>query len=303
MVLDIFLVIVALGAFIFIVRVLKDVFPRLVNINVHTIPEGHQERIKRQILEEKLKRDFKKRWGVFRDAVLVERTRAICNFFSGLYQRVQDMEKEYRRGNSKDLSTQVTKIRSIEECVAAARQHMQANEHAKAEQLLLECLKEDEHNTKVYTVLAQVYREQGDFDHARETLEYIMHLTNRSDPGVFSSLAGIARERGDLHTAEEDYLKSISLDPSNHHYYLELAEVYASLDQFREAQASAQKALSLAPNNPKILDFLIENSILLQDKSRAQEYLTKLVEVNPQNGKIPSFRERVSALESSSTVV
>jgi tetratricopeptide (TPR) repeat protein len=276
--------------------VIQHTLPRLANVNTKTMPEAKQAGIKRQILEDKLRRDFQKRWNVLKRLFIVQNKNKVTAFFGSIYQRLRDMEQEYRLASKKDLSAQVSTSQRIDESLATARQAIIEEQYSKAEQVLIDALQSDEHNVKAYTLLAQVYKAQGDYDHAKETLEYILHLTNAKDPGIYSSLADLALERGDLHTAQEDYLKSISLDPNNHNFYIELAEVYTMLAAHDKAQDAAQKAQALAPNNPKILDFLIENSIILQDKRRAADYLQRLVDANPENGKIASFRERIDSL-------
>ena len=296
MIFDWILIVIILGSVVYMGRVMWLKLPLVANVNVRAVPGRRQTLIKRQLLEDKLKRDFKKRWNSFTDFFINERKAAVTRWFSSLYGRLKNFEQEYRHASRKDLSTDVTRIQSVNDIIARARAAIDAEDYAKAEQALIDALALDEHNVKVYTLLAQVYRHQGEYDHARETLEYILHLTNEDDAAVYRSLADLARERGDLHAAQEDYLKSISLDPNNHNHYLELAEVYALLGDPVKAQDAAQKALALAANNPKILDFLIENSILLQDKNKADEYLSKLIAVNPENGKIPSFKEKISGL-------
>ncbi len=296
MLINIILIAVIVGTLAYSFFVIQHTLPRLANVNTKTMPEAKQAGIKRQILEDKLRRDFQKRWNILKRLFVVQNKNKVGTFFGRAYQRLRDMEQEYRTASKKDLSAQVSTSQLIEEALASARQAILDEQYSKAEQVLIDALKYDEHNVKAYTLLAQVYKHQGDYDHAKETLEFILHLTNAKDPGIYSSLADLALERGDLHTAQEDYLKSISLDPNNHNFYIELAEVYTMLGAHDKAQEAGQKAQALAPANPKILDFLIENSIILQDKTRASDYLQRLVDANPENGKIAAFRERIDSL-------
>src|SRR3989344_6968361 len=297
MVIDWILIMIALASFGYAGFSVVKKFPHAASINVKTVPEHRQTVIKRQILEDKLKRDLTKRWASLKSFVLGSRTRRAGRWFGKWYDKVRDLEREYRRTLGRSLSSQVRQTHSINDLLTAARDFLDSEEYAKAEAALIEALKLDEHNVKAFTLLAQVYRVQGKYDQARETLEYILRLTNSADPGVFRSLGEIARARGDLRSAQDDYLRSIALDPNNHNYYLELAEVYRLLEQNDKALESAQQSYALAPNNPKILDFLIETSILLQDKNRASEYLAQLIDVNPQNGKIESLKERIAAIK------
>lgn len=295
MLIDIILVAVILASGGYILFVVRGKLPRLANVNLNTLPEHQQTTIKRKILEERLKRDFRKRWNLLRDFLFIEKKRRLTGFFSGMYQKLKDLEQEYRL-KSKALSVHVTQTQSLEERIATARKLIAEEHFSQAEQMLIDCLKVDEQNVKVYVLLAQVYRARGDYDHAKETLGYALKLTDNKDASIVSGLASLARARGDLQTAQQEYLRAISLDPQNHNYYVELAEVHTLLGQHETAHEAAKKAVLLAPNNPKILDFLIENCILLQDKNRAAEYLSKLIEVNPENGKIKSYKERIQSM-------
>jgi len=154
-------------------------------------------------------------------------------------------------------------------------------------------LKIDPHNQEVYKILADVYTEQKEYEEAKETLEYLLKLTHNNKAAVFSSLANLAKERGNLKEAEEEYLKSISLSADNYLYFISLAEVYLELEEYKYALETAQRALILANNNPKILDFLINVSIIIQDKELAVKYLDRLKEVNIDNKKIGYFNEKL----------
>jgi tetratricopeptide (TPR) repeat protein len=127
-------------------------------------------------------------------------------------------------------------------------------------------------------------------------LQYLLKLTHDDDAAVYSSLGNIAKERGNLKQAEEDYLKSISLSDDNYFYFLNLAEVYLDLEEQEKALEVAQRALLLSPNNPKVLDFLIDISIIMADYELGKQYLDKLREVNPENQKISELQERIDNL-------
>ena len=125
----------------------------------------------------------------------------------------------------------------------------------------------------------------------------MLKLTHNEDAAIFTSLAGIAHERGNLKQAEDEYLKSISLAEDNYLNFLSLAEVYLELDDKQKSLAVAKRALLLAPNNPKVLDFLIELSIIMRDKELAEQYLVKLREVNPDNQNISKFADNIEKLK------
>lgn len=289
-----FLAVVGSGGYVLFILVKK--FPVISNINVNKLPDVERYRVKKKILEDRLRRDFQRGWGYFYDSFVRERQSAVARWFSGQYQKLKEREEEYRQSRHDDLASGIIKARSRDELVAMAREALVQKQLSRAEKLLIEALKVDEHNVRVYMLLVDVYREQEMFDQAKETLQYVEHLTEGKDPAVYIDLAQLSWERGDMHGAFEGYSKAVALDPANYKYHLELAFIHESAGQYDMARDAGEKAFQLAPNNPKILDFLIENCIILQDKNRAEGYLAKLVEVNPQNGKIGSFRDRIASL-------
>lgn len=288
------LAILVSGGYILYVVIRK--LPVIARINVKGLPDVGQYRIKRKILEERLKRDIQKRWTSFYDSFIHDRHKNSSRFFSSLYERLKDWEQEYRTAREDDLATGLNRAHSRDELIMRAREAITQKQLSRAEKILIDTLKLDEHNVLAYMLLVQVYREQELFNQAHETLQFLEHITEGKDPLVFAEVAQLAWDRGDMHGALEGYTRAAALDPSQYKYQLDLASVQESLGDHTKARKAAEKALQMAPNNPKILDFLIENCIILQDKNRASDYLARLIEVNPQNGKIKTFRKRIAAL-------
>lgn len=289
----IFIMIVSGGVALYIII---SKFPQLAHLNVKKLPEHQQSQIKRQILEDTLRRDLQQRWKVAKDFFSGERRQRVTSWFSNVYQRLKELEQGYRHRRTQDLSQQVSKSASLEQLIASAKEALQQDNLVRAEQLLLEGVKLDEHNTTVFRLLASVYRDKGEFDHAKETLEYILRLKHQHEPEPYVALGDLARARGNLQEAVEHYRKAIGLDDANFQYYLDLARIFKALGDNQASLEQAQRALILAGNSPKILDFLIENSIILQDKERAGEYLARLKEVNAENGKIDVWQKRIEEL-------
>jgi len=294
-VLDIILGIVALSSLGYLIFLLTKRFPQLANVDVEGLPGAKDDQVKQKILEDKLKRDVSKQVKSLREFF------GLKSFsFSGLVKSWQDrlqlLEREYRRLRNRDLKSEVKKSKALGDLLENAQTYIESEEYDKAEDLLIDALNFNEHSVEAYLLLAEVYKGKRELAHAKETLEYILTLTHNEDPKVFHSMAQLSRERGDLKEAEEEYLRSISLDANNYLYYLQLAEVYKGMEDNAKALEVAKKSLVLAPNNPKILDFLVEISIILRDKEQGLEYLDKLKEVNPENKKLASLREKLSAL-------
>ncbi|MFA6466373.1 MAG: hypothetical protein WCV71_00755 [Patescibacteria group bacterium] len=293
--LDVFLVIIILLSLGFIIwRVIKK-FSLLTNINVDNLPEVKIQRQKEAILKTRLERSWMEIFAKLQVLAGPAKTK-LKGSLKQYYKKLKDIEKDIKHRGFEKLSSSVDKSQAIDEILTTAKQQINNEEYNQAEEIILDAIGLDQHNIEAYRLLAEVYRLKKEYSQARETLEYLLKLTHAEDPDVYYSLADIARERGNLKQAEEEYIKSISLSDDNYLYLLSLAEVYIDLEEEEKALETAKRALLLAPNNPKILDFLINISIIMSDKELASDYLDKLKEVNPANQKIAEFIERIDSL-------
>jgi tetratricopeptide (TPR) repeat protein len=269
--------------------------PNLASININNLPEIKAERQKQIILQGRLYRGAQSLSARIKKILEPIQDQINLNF-KNYYQRLRSFEHELKRKGEKQLSEAVGKSQTLDSFLVEARQLINNEEYQKAEDKLIDGLSLDTHNVEAYKLLVDLYRARKQFDEAKETLEYLLRLTHEADSSVYFSLADIAKERGNLKQAEDDYLRSISLSDDNYLYFLSLAEVYMELDDKEKALQTAQRAYILAPNNPKILDFLINLCIIIQDKALANDYLEQLKAVNPENNKIIEFNEKIDNL-------
>lgn len=293
---DFFLIIFIILSLAFIIWLVIKKLPKLTNINVNNLPEIKAQRQKEAILKGRLERLWQEWQNKLKDLTKPGQDK-INDVFRQYYQKLKNIEKDLRRRGHDKLSSALDKSQTINDLLTETKQAINVEDYKKAEDILLDVLNLDQYNIEAYSLLAEVYRYRKEYVQAKETLEYLLKLTHNSNAAVYSSLAEIAKERGNLKQAEEDYLKSISLSQDNYLYFLSLAEVYLDLEEVDRALETAQRALVLSPNNPKILDFLINISIIRQDQELANQYLDKLKEVNPDNNKIVEFLERIDNLK------
>lgn len=293
--LDIILIILIVVSLALLIWQVVKRFPHLVNININSLPDIKIKRQKDEILKSRLQRSWLDFFDKLKD--LSKPTQGkINNVFKQYYLRLKNIEKDLKRRGHAKLSSAVDKSQAVEDMITEVKKYINNEEYQKAEDILLDALSIDQHNIEAYKILAEVYRYRKEYDQAKETLEYLLKLTHDDDAAVYSSLADLAHQRGNLKQAEDDYQKSISISDDNYLHFLSLAEVYLDLDEQNKALETAQRAQILAPNNPKVLDFLINISIIMQDKELAWQYIDKLKEVNPENNKISEFIEQVDSL-------
>jgi len=294
--LDIILILALVISLGFLIWLIIKKIPNLANINVSNLPEFQVKKKKEDILKTRLKRDLSKLtriWGGFS----WQGKDKFFDFLKNKYSKLKELEKDLRRRSNQKFASSLNKSQTVEKLMTEAKQFVNNEEYDQAEDLLIDALSIDQYNLEVYRLLADVYNYKKEYKQAKETLQYLLKLTHSEDAGVFTSLAEIAKQRGNLKEAEEEYIQSISLSNDNHLNFLSLAEVYLELDDKEQALETAKRALLLAPNNPKVLDFLINISIMSQDKELAEQYLEKLKEVNPENQKIAHFIETIDKLK------
>ena len=145
-----------------------------------------------------------------------------------------------------------------------------------------------------------------------------------------SSRAAESLREDDLHSAEQQYIQAITIDPKNSDAYKGLADVYFEKKEYTLAKETLEhvlkldkndaeiyfelgiiaqaaddqksswkyfgKALDLNTNNPKYLDAAIHACIALRLKYEATVCLEKLSEVNPENKKIEELRAKIRAI-------
>jgi len=292
---DIVLIILIVLSLAYIIWMIVRKSSRLINVNVESLPEVKVQRQKEAILKSRLERSWTNTFDKLKVFTSPAKNK-VGDRFRNYYKKLKNIEKDLRRRGFEKLSSSVDRSQAIDEILTKARQEINSEEYSEAEETILDAISIDQHNIEAYKLLSEVYRLKKEYTQAKETLEYLLKLTHTEDPDIYSSLADIAKERGNLKQAEEDYIKSISLSDDNYLYLLSLAEVYMDLEEEERALETAQKALLLSQNNPKILDFLINISIIMSDKELASEYLDKLREINPENQKIVDFSERIDNL-------
>ena len=292
---DILLIILLLLSSAFIIFKVVKKSALLINVNVDNLPEVKVQRQKDAILKSRLERSWVDIFGKLKVLASPAKSR-VNEKFKQYYKKLKDIERDLRRRGFEKLSSSVDRSQAIDEILTAAKQHINSEKYNEGEDTILDAIAIDQHNIEAYKLLVEVYRLKKEYTQAKETLQYLLKLTHSEDPDVYYSLADIARARGNLKQAEEDYVKSISLSDDNYLYLLSLAEVYRELEEEEKALQTAQRALLLAPNNPKILDFLINISIIMSDKELAADYLGRLKEINPENQKITEFMERLDNL-------
>ena len=256
---------VAFIAFVVIIVMIVKKFKKLAQIDTSKIPEEKQAGVKSSLMEQRLERKFKSAGSYMGDKVKP----AFGKIASGarkLKDRAVSMEKHYaERAKAKKIPTLEEKEevrQKVNKLFTEAGEFQKDEKWAEAEKKYLEILGLDLKDTKAYEKLGWVYVEMKDYEHAKETFEFIKKI-----------------------------------NPKDDELYLGLGEVCWALDKKEEALLNYKEAVNLSPNDPKNLNLLFNTAIELKDKYLAQTTLDKLRQVNPENQKLLEMEEKLAELD------
>lgn len=284
-------IVVIIISVVVIITIIVRRFSNLAIIDVETIPQEQEEKIKKKILTERLHRGSKKYW----DKIKPFLGGAWGGFRSGFYSmldRVRALEIRHR-GKKPKKDSDIFII--LPELLGRAREEIKKKSYREAERLLIEALSHDAKNVEAYRLLGEVYFEEKNLPQAKSTYEFILKLSPDNEEAT-AALGKIAKLEGNLAAARDLYLKAITLNDKNPYYFLELGMIFKSLENEELAFNNFLKANALEPNNPRTLDFLLETSIILKKRDIAENLLAKLREVNPENQKLQEFEDKIKLL-------
>lgn len=264
-------------------------------LDVASLPEEREARLKSTILETRLLRKLNEVWKKM-SAVFMPAKNFLTAGYGQLAKRLKGLERAYRFHASSPLpdSSQKSEIK-LQDILAQAKSAVGENRLAQAEEQYLSVLKLNPAELEAYEGLGKVYVKRQEWEQARETFDYIIKNWPGHDQ-AFALLALVEEMAGNLEKAKDLYLHALSINNQAVDYHLNLAGIYQELGDNEKALSSLQKAQALEPNNPKVLDQLLQMSILLGNKSLAEEVLEKIRKVNPEHGKLDELAEKVKAL-------
>jgi len=265
-------------SFFVIVFIVGKKVPSLRVLDVDTIKEVKESRMKKKILEDRMKRGLK---SLGRRIVLLLKP-VFEKLFSSMrtsYRKIMDMEKRYKSEVAKKREEKINPYERIRRFAAEAREFAKDGKFEEAEERYIKIIEIDDKNVDAYDGLGELYMEQKEYEKARDTFKYLLKL----------------------------YLEYYQDEEDGEAVKHELASCYANISESKErledydkALENVQKAVELEPNNPRFLDLLLKISIIKKDKKLAHDTLKKLKEADPENKKLDELETEVRNISSSS---
>jgi len=297
MIFIILLTIIALSLGIMIVIVIRHM-PHLTAIDLVNLPKEKALKVKKKIIELRLKRKLSGNINTFYNKYLIPSLTKIKALSIKFYNKIIEMEKHYK----KEIKTQeveslpdIEKQNALKSKIIQAEDFLTQEKYKEAEEVLIEVVAVDHKNIQAYLGLGQIYKAQKNFEHATEVYEYILKIEPENNDGLLG-LARIAIKQNNHEYAMEIFDKLTKLNPDNASYYYEQAITLENLGEFQKALEVCQKAVDLKPNDPKYLDAMLNLSIIGKKKYLALKMFDRLKDANPENQKLDEIKGRIEEI-------
>ena len=270
-----------------IIVIVSRKFSVLAALDVASIPAEKEAKFKERIISNRLKRNIVKYWSKA-SQVLAPLGRLAGNYLKSRLRKLYQAKNVYQAGEKIDSP------KTIDQLFSQAEELKKSDDMDEAEKKYIEIIGLDSKNIKAFKELGRIYFEKKEFEEAKQTFEHILKL--KEDEDIYENLAQIAKEKGDLNEARDEYLKSININKQNAQTHFSLAEVYQAMGKMTEAARTLKKALRIEPANPRYLDTMLEISIIIKDKALALYTYQKLLKANPENNKLEKFKRQINEL-------
>ena len=126
------------------------------------------------------------------------------------------------------------------------------------------------------------YFKKEDYKNALDSFRQVL-ADDDGNQNLINNIALCEMKLGQTDNAEKDFLKAINIEPSTPQPYLNLAELYYSINELLKAIELLQRASSIIPDNIAILHYLAR--IYIEDKrfDEGVDALNLILDISPEN--------------------
>jgi len=256
-----------------IIFILYKNFSALSAINVESIVQEKEAKVKNRIILERLTRNYlsAKRFVLVIFKPIWE---SIQKTASDFYQKIIELER--KNINPQPLS-EIDIHQQTKDKLEEVNKLILAGELDKAENACVAIVKLDSRNLDVYKLLTDIYLEQKEYKKARETCRYLLKL--------------LTKNKSKINTGDSKYILA--------NCYADLGWIYQLEGRNTYALSNFEKAVGLESNNPRFLDLLLKISIILKNKKSALQAFSSLREADPENQKLTDLKVEIDNLPDS----
>lgn len=231
--------------------------PQLRVIDVNSIPKERERRVKEQLILSKFQRisGVKLRKTVQIATVLIQ---ALSRWGRRAVQKLYRLEQYYQKlKRTAEEGSHVYSDEVIRKRLEEAMEFIRQEEYIPAEKIFIDIISHNPKSVDAYEGLGNMYLASGQYDQARETLQFALRIS-----------------------------------PDDASVNVSLAELEMKLGQPKQSLVYLRKAIEKRSKNPRYLDYYIEAALEAGSLKDAREGIQALKEVNPDNKKIAEFEER-----------
>lgn len=265
------LIIIIASLAVIIYFIIKN-FPQLAAINIESIAQENESKVRNRIMIERLSRKLLSLKRIF-DDFFQPLIQDLFKAGQGFYQKITDLEKMSLKAQPLN---QIDIAQQIKDKIEETKKFLAEQNFDKAEEVAISIIKLDAKNLDVYEFLAEIYLARKDYKKARETCRYLLKLMTKGKIITDNS-------------AERHRLANC---------YADLGWIYQLEHKNSYSLANYQKAVELEPSNPRFLDLLLKISILLRNKTLALQIFSDLKAADPDNQKLSELQEQIDKLPS-----
>lgn len=244
-------------------------------IDTEALPEERENRIKREIMRERVGR-----MASAKSMAAADRLRpliaAVSRAVHGILEGLRRMEQRLERTVNKVPPRKTTNERKTEAValVEEADRLAIGGSWSEAEKRFVSAIALNPFSIPAYRGLGDLYFEIRNYSQAKETYAFLAHLMEKRCAGRGPAAPSAVQAE----TAKD---------------YVRLSGACKALGDMEGARAALESAVSFEPANPRLLDLLIETCIMAGDKGRALEVYERLKSVNPGNQKLGALYDRI----------
>jgi len=256
-------------AVVVILFIIVKKFPALAILDATNVPGEKEAKFKEQIIKARVERNLE-RWSGFFGRIWLFLSKRLAAELKSRQENLKKIKARYRFNNKMSV---LERQRKIKELLSDARERLDKEEEAAAEEKLLAVVGLDQKNLGAFFSLGELYESQKKLSEASQTFNYALRLARQRQ---------VAGEENGAVSAQEIHFALAGVEK-------EAGNMELALEHIREA-------LELEPNQPRYLDLILDLSIIRKDKDLANECWEKLVAVNPENNKLAELKEEIDKL-------
>jgi len=256
---------------VIVIFVIVKKFSSLAAINIESIAEEKEGRVKNRIILERLSRNFISLKKIL--IKVLDPFREFLKLFGRkIYKKAIELEKDSLKKSQSLKKTDTDE--DVKTKLVKAGKFLADQNFIKAEEICISIIELNSKNLDAYEILTKVYLEKKEYKKARETCRYLMKLLIKNG----------AEANGAKHRLAN--------------CYADLGLIYQSENKNSYALNNFQKSVELEPHNPRFLDLLLKICIILKNKNLAQKAFISLEKADPENQKLSELKKEINAINS-----